>query len=144
MRVIVISTFTCGQTISRIVFVGKCDELPCAFTGDVTLQCNRISKAQYSYYLTLSSQVKFLCQVTWNSTRIERKIFLEKLCWPLVRYGIPDMPFLGTLKNKFQISWFLTINMVNLILFFWSGFPLCLKFAEFSWIWQPWKSKFVF
>ena len=36
----------------------------------------------------------------------------------ILRYGNPDLLFLGTLKNKFQIMIFLTINMKNLILFF--------------------------
>ena len=36
---------------------------------------------------------------------------LEKVSQPLLRYGNPDIQILGTLKNKFQISIFLTLNM---------------------------------
>ena len=44
--------------------------------------------------------------------------FLEKVNQVFKRYGNPDMPFLGTLKNKIWILRFLTINMMNLNLLF--------------------------
>ena len=62
----------------------------------------------------------------------------------LLRYGNPDMLFLGTLKNKFHFSRFLTINMQNLMLFFWSGFPFNSKCAKFAKLWYPWKFNSLF
>ena len=68
------------------------------------------------------------------------KYFIE----PFLRYGNPDMLFMGTLKNKFHFSWFLTIDMQNLMLVLWSGFPFNSKFSKFAELWQPWKSKYLF
>ena len=63
---------------------------------------------------------------------------------PFLRYGNPDMLFLGTLKNKFHFSRFLTINMQNLMLIFWSGFPFNSKLSKLAEIWQPWKFQYMF
>ena len=63
---------------------------------------------------------------------------------PFLRYGNPDMLFLGTLKNKFHFSRFLTINMQNLMLVFWSGFPFNSKLSKLAEIWRPWKFKYLF
>ena len=62
----------------------------------------------------------------------------------ILRYGNPEMLFLGTLKNKIQILRFFIMNMKNLVLFFWSGLPLVLRFVKLSCIWEPWKFKVVF
>ena len=57
---------------------------------------------------------------------------LEKVSQPLLRYGNPDIQILGTLKNKFQISIYLTPNMKNLMLHFGSGFPFYIDFCKKS------------
>ena len=69
---------------------------------------------------------------------------LEKVYEPLLRYGNPNMPFSGTLKNKLQFAHMLTSNMKNMVLYFWSRFPLSEKFAKFAQIWQAWKQKWLF
>ena len=57
---------------------------------------------------------------------------LEKVSQPLLRYGNPDIQILGTLKNKFKISIFLTLNMKNLVLLFKSGFTLHFNLAKYE------------
>ena len=70
--------------------------------------------------------------ISWNSAE------------GLLRYGNPDMLFLGTLKNKIHIPRFLAINMLNPVLLFWSRFPFNSKLANLAEIRQPWKFVYLF
>ena len=51
----------------------------------------------------------------WHEMGINLTDYTIKSYQGFKRYGNPDMPFLGTLKNKIQILRFLTIDMKNLM-----------------------------
>ena len=56
-----------------------------------------------------------LCQINGNEKSFNLMRILETVSQPLWRYGKPDWQILGTLKNKFQISNFLALNMKKLM-----------------------------
>ena len=60
----------------------------------------------------------WIYQTIWHIMDINLPYKIEKVNQGFKRYGNPDMPFLGTLKNKIWIWRFSTIKMKNLILLF--------------------------
>ena len=58
------------------------------------------------------------CQINGHEKSFDLMCISEKVNQPLLRYGNPDIQILGTLKNKFRITIFLTLNIKNLMLLF--------------------------
>ena len=56
--------------------------------------------------------------VNGNEKCFDLMCISEKVNESLLRYGNPDMHFLGTLKNRIHFPRFLTINMQNQVLLF--------------------------
>ena len=98
----------------------------------------------YHVEVQICFQPKFILHVNFYSKPYKMRYISWNSNGHLLRYGNPDMLFLGTLKNKFHFQWFLTINKQNLVLLFWSGFLFDLNFTKLIDLWQPWNFKFVF
>ena len=86
----------------------------------------------YHVEVQICFQPKFILHVNFYSKPYKMRYISWNSNGHLLRYGNPDMLFLGTLKNKFHFQWFLTINKQNMVLLFWSGFPFDLNITEFA------------
>ena len=95
----------------------KCREL---FPSNNLVQFNRNAKSLKMRY------------ISWNSTEV------------LLRYGNPDMLFMGTLKNILHFLRFLNVKFINMRIISHSGFLFDIKYYKIYQIWQPWKSKYYF
>ena len=103
--------------------------------------------------MNTSSHMSFLGKI-WEKTNIQifrvaifqLNLQILNLMGTLIKKLTPDSAYLWlkSMKNKIHFSRFLTINMQNQVLFFWSGFPFNSKFANLTEIWQPWKFKYLF
>ena len=101
--------------------------------------CDVHSEVGWLHFLcsTLFDSWLFFVLTNSKSAKLTAKSFdlmciLEKVSQPFWDVATLTFKLWEPWKNKFWISIFLAWNMKNLMLLFWSGFPLHLNFAKYA------------